>query len=424
MTIRNLIQMTGRDLARAPGRTMALAAGVAIGVAALVVVLALSAGIEQFTLQRLLGVLPDTLAVEPIYPELTLGPMRVQAPPRAPLDDAALEQIRRLPGVTQVVRQARLMTPTQIVINYKTIHFVTDCLVEGADAGLVAKEVAPGSNFIWSDVAAPMPVMLPTQIIEVLNTGFTVNTGLPPLNEQALVGQHFTLLIGSSSLKSTGGSPVDCVIVGLSDRIGLGGPTVPINALPSLAERLSPPSLVTTYRAVVSTSGGAAVARVSEAIKAMGFQVPSEEQARRVQATVSGVRLTLMGFALLVLAVAAIGIGNGLGLMIREERSQIGLFRAVGATQPEVMLVYLARATAVGLLGIAIGVCIGVGACQAARWIFSSSLGALGGGIAVPVTWTMVGLASAFGLGSSVLAGWGPARQAARLAPVEALRDR
>jgi putative ABC transport system permease protein len=114
------------------------------------------------------------------------------------------------------------------------------------------------------------------------------------------------------------------------------------------------------------------------------------------------------------LVVGAIGILTMMWITVRERTAEIGLVRAVGASAPQVAGMFLAEAAAVALLGGAAGVVLGVGLGAALRRLWP--------GLPVETPLEFVAAALAVSLGVGLLAGVLPARRAARLDPIEALR--
>jgi putative ABC transport system permease protein len=126
------------------------------------------------------------------------------------------------------------------------------------------------------------------------------------------------------------------------------------------------------------------------------------------------------------LAVASIGIVNTLVMAILERRREIGIMKAIGASDSDVKRVFFAEAGAMGLVGGGAGVLLGwlIGrAINAGTNIYLARQGA--GSVEVwYVSWWLVAGAIGFSLAVSLLAGWYPASRASRLDPVEALRYR
>jgi putative ABC transport system permease protein len=144
------------------------------------------------------------------------------------------------------------------------------------------------------------------------------------------------------------------------------------------------------------------------------FSVTSQQQLLDVAQTVSGtLTLLLVGIGSISLLVGGIGIMNIMLVSVRERTREIGIRKAVGAKRGHILAQFLVEAVVLSALGGLIGVALGLAASfvigQAAGWGFVFS----------PIT---VVVAIAFsGLVGIVFGVW-PARQAARLDPIVALR--
>jgi putative ABC transport system permease protein len=114
------------------------------------------------------------------------------------------------------------------------------------------------------------------------------------------------------------------------------------------------------------------------------------------------------------LVVGAIGILTMMWITVRERTEEIGLARAIGASASQVAVLFLAEASAIALLGGAAGVTLGLGLAALLRWIVP--------GLPVHTPLSFVGLALVVSLATGLLSGVLPARRAAELDPIEALR--
>jgi putative ABC transport system permease protein len=181
-----------------------------------------------------------------------------------------------------------------------------------------------------------------------------------------------------------------------------------------------------TYGAVtVRVKNPKDVPAIEEAIKKMGFSAFSLLDATkglRIVFTVFDSFLTLFGS--LALTVASLGIVNTLMMAILERRREIGVLKALGATDGDVKSLFFAEAATMGFFGGTVGLLFG--------WLIGQALSfAIGIYLrqqdlpSVPIShvplWLAV-LAILFGTGVSLLAGLYPAAHAARLNPVDALR--
>ena len=121
----------------------------------------------------------------------------------------------------------------------------------------------------------------------------------------------------------------------------------------------------------------------------------------------------LAGVASISLVVGGIGIMNIMLVSVRERTREIGIRKAIGARNRDILLQFLVEALVLSILGGLIGVVVGV--------IASAVIGALAGwGFTFnPITLVV---ATLFSLVVGVVFGVWPARQAARLDPIAALR--
>jgi putative ABC transport system permease protein len=113
------------------------------------------------------------------------------------------------------------------------------------------------------------------------------------------------------------------------------------------------------------------------------------------------------------LVVGGIGIANIMLVSVVERTREIGIRKAIGATNQAILSQFLTEAIVVSLVGGAVGVAIGVGLALAAAILFKFPF--------VVSLWSIgAGLTLAFTVG--LIAGVIPARNAARLDPIAALR--
>ena len=131
------------------------------------------------------------------------------------------------------------------------------------------------------------------------------------------------------------------------------------------------------------------------------------------EASVSTLASLLAAVAALSLAVGGIGIMNIMLVSVTERTREIGLRLAVGARPRDVLRQFLIEAATLSAIGGAIGVALGLGAAQ---------IVAMKAGWPLLVEPAGVALSVIFSAFVGVFFGWYPARRAANLDPVEALR--
>ncbi len=137
---------------------------------------------------------------------------------------------------------------------------------------------------------------------------------------------------------------------------------------------------------------------------------------------VSSMTAFLTAIAAVALLVGAVGIANTMFTSVLEKTKEIGIMKAIGATNKDILVIFLLNAALIGLIGGLLGIFFG--------YILSGYLPALLGG-ALPfgrggastiITLKSVVMALLISIGIGTLSGAVPAYQASRLRPVDALR--
>ena len=139
---------------------------------------------------------------------------------------------------------------------------------------------------------------------------------------------------------------------------------------------------------------------------------PSDALAARLLAADASTSLFL-GLGAIALLIAGVGIANVMLISVLERRSEIGLRRALGATQVHIGVQFMGEALLLALLGGIGGVAAGAGLTAAFAWYH-------GWALLLPPSAVALGLGAALAIGC--VAGLYPALRAARLAPTDALR--
>lgn len=140
----------------------------------------------------------------------------------------------------------------------------------------------------------------------------------------------------------------------------------------------------------------------------------------QLESTMSSFRLMAFAVAGISLLVGGIGIMNMMLTNVTERIREIGLRKALGAKRADITAQFLLESIAICVVGGVIGVAVGYGAAWLLAGLAGSSLGYEN---LVPVITPQTALVAAgICCGIGVLFGFYPARHAARLDPVEALR--
>lgn len=164
-------------------------------------------------------------------------------------------------------------------------------------------------------------------------------------------------------------------------------------------------------------------------VEALGFRTHSGAKwfaAAKREVTLIAAGLNL--FAFIALFVAAVGITNTLVTSVVERTKEIGILRAVGATRGQVMSLFLMEGALIGTFGALMGLALARGlAAWADGWVQSLIAGQMDGQKMLSTTifvfpgWVWAG-SIAFAVGVTTLAALYPARRAAQIHPIEALR--
>jgi putative ABC transport system permease protein len=452
---RDLTELAVRNLREAILRNSLTTLGVAVGVASLVAMLSLGVGLQALASSRLTkSGLFDAVFVTSRRGFGGPG----EGPPKPnpiahekfkPLDEDARRQFAALPNVVDVYPQIRFLTD----VRYQGNSYSTNVLgVPESSRATSAFDSITGKYFssptaeeaiLQADFAkelSPQPATLVGKEITLRYAERRAVSSDEISKEQDIDKQLDEMMSGGISIVSREKKLRIAGIIESDPSAGIGGfgggrVFLPIRT----AEQLHPAqandvqdfvrgggSGKPTYAALtIRAKSPKDVLQIEDAIKKLGFNAFSLLDAARSLRLVFTVFDLFLGlFGSLALTVASLGIINTLVMAILERRREIGVLKALGATDGDVRSLFFAEAGAMGLFGGIFGVALGWLIGEALTWgatIYLRRQDLPGVRISY-VPWWLALSAIAFAVAVSLIAGLYPAGRAARLNPVEALR--
>lgn len=151
------------------------------------------------------------------------------------------------------------------------------------------------------------------------------------------------------------------------------------------------------------------------------FSVMSSDTVTDMVGNIMGtIQLAVIAFASIAIFVGGIGIMNTMYTSVKERTKEIGVLKAIGATRKHIVLIFLFEAGIIGLIGGIGGVALGILLALLVQSLFSAPGAVFYLEAHVSLWLVLFGLSFSFIVGC--LSGFLPAKQAAKLEPVEALR--
>ncbi len=409
MNYRDLFGTAGESLLRTKSRSLLTVLGIVIGIAAVILMLAIGRGAESLILSQVTDLGSDLVFVEPASGDPMAGPPNPFIEQSITNDD--LEAMKES-DFFDVVSPAIM---TSVAVSHG--EFSDYAQIEGTDEvylGVFPADLKYGRFLEKSDIDSYEKVaVLGVEIAEDF------------FGEQDPVGEK--IKIKSTTFR----------VIGVFEKQGS-------RFFQNLDKRISIP-YTTMQRDVLGVDyinyiAAVAVGNVEEAKEELrwimremheidnpegdpakdNFFVSSQEDATEIIGVVGSVlSILLSSIAAISLIVGGIGIMNIMLVSVTERTREIGLRKAVGATHSEIMKQFLIESVLLTMVGGLVGVLMGAATSIGIGWIVKSFF-LDGWMISVPpnaiflafVVSTIVGLV--FGIY--------PARSAAKLNPIEALR--
>ncbi len=376
--------------------------GIVVGIAAVVALISVGQGVQGYINDQLASFGSDFIAVSAGSPKSASG---MGASPFMSATSAALttndaEAIRGLGGI----RAVHTVSAMRGDLGYRGDNITT--AIMGVDPGIFDDfgsmfKVRDGRVLSSSDSHV---VIIGGQIADdSFKTKITVGRPIELGNTTFRVAGIFDKSTGSVFSTDT------MVVMTAADGRAFMGASKPPNAVDIILVKTQPGAnpedvandITLRLRNVRHVTEDNQDFRVSTAASVMS----------RINTITAVVSLFLGGIAAIAIIVGGIGIANTMFMSVTERTREIGVMKAVGAKERDIMEVFLIESGLLGLIGGTIGIVIGSG--------LSVVLNSLG--VPAVLTPQLLLFALAFALASGMLSGLFPARLAAKLEPVVAL---
>ena len=396
MYYRDFLTLTTSSFLAARMRSFLTGLGIAIGIAAVILLTSIGEGLHQFVLQEFSQFGTNIISIQPGKTQTQGSNVGVFGSSRQlSLEDA--DALRRLPYIESV--NPSVMGNAELKFNGKTRR--TTVFGEGREfAQAFTMKVQSGT--FWPDAddeQARAFVVLGSKVKQELFAGQN------PLGEYLRVGGQRYRVIGVMEPKG------QVLGMDLDDAV-----YIPAARAMELLNRPGLMEIQVAYRADVAAEQVTRLIkdRMIERHGREDFTLISQEEALEVLGSVLNV-LTFAVAALggISLLVGAVGILTIMTMAVTERTAEIGLLRALGARENQVLMLFLGEAIMLSALGGIMGLLIGVGIAQGLHLIIPS--------LPVHTPWLYAVLAELTAVTIGLVAGVAPAMRAARLDPVEAL---
>jgi len=292
-------------------------------------------------------------------------------------------------------------------------------------------EVVEGKEDIeWVELATESTQVLRPKQVSLSNKAkrqAVVNQSMLALlgiKENEAVGKKFkvSFIIGSDLIPETKAGvkslPVEYEIIGV-----IPGEKTPLFYIPFIDLRSL--GVVNFSQAKIIVSKQELLAKVRKQIEAAGFQTSSvADTVAQIDRLFGTLRLLLGVVGLVALSVAALGMFNTLTVSLLERTREVGLMKAIGMKSFEIRELFLAESQVLSFLGGVLGIVLGFVAGKILSLVLSTLSVARGVGFVdvahIPLKFVLLVLFLSLGVG--VLTGTYPARRAAKISPLDALR--
>lgn len=432
---RDLLRLVWTNLNRMRFRAALSAVGVLIGTAAVVILISLAAGLQRSATRDLtsIGPLNEITVMPGAFFQAFGGASTGIGQRESRLTPAFLRELARRPGVAAVTPRETLAAQVSIRFN----RLIGSGSVVGVDARAIRSlgwQVETGALQLgrWQALVGarvgdrfvdPRRRVTAGAVEAADLQGQTLTLELTRFAAEGAAADKNVRLRVAGVLAERGGADDYSIFIALPDLEEL-------NAW-AAGQRVNREREGYSQATIVVERADRVLGLEQELLNQGFFAFSARTALQQINTIFLVIQVIMGGIGGIALIVAGLGIANTLTMAIYERTREIGLMKAVGATNRDVMTVFLAEAGAIGVSGGIGGLAIGLFVSQvinviARAYITAQAAGPGGAGngpinvVAVPLWLPLLALSFAMGMG--VLSGIYPAQRAASLDPVTALR--
>jgi putative ABC transport system permease protein len=402
--------------------------GIVIGVAAVVAIMSISEGMQQSLESNLGGLGADIITISPGASRATGGFMSGGGGPPG----ASMTSSTRTSSSTSTQESKNLTKrDMQTIVSVDNVEIVTGTVSGRGELYYLAETVTvsvTGVNPVtWNEVTTSTLAsgrFLTAGDFNTILVGSRVANSMfkQPLvvNRQVTIeGVNFKIvgILNESGSSMMGGGGSDSGIIMPIEAARSTLDDVGIDELDSIIVKVDDENLVDE---TMSSMDDALMLSRHVTNKTKDYSISSAVAMQEtISATLESMTFFLTAIAAVSLLVGAVGIANTMFTTVLERTKQIGIMKAIGAKNRDIMTIFLMNSALVGLVGGAIGIAIGTAASMVVVLPMMGGRMAGGGNVVSPQL-MLLSLAIAVGIG--ILAGLIPAYRASKLKPVDALR--
>lgn len=396
------IQLALQSIGSAKGRSLLTMLGIIIGIAAVILIVSIGEGVKQQVAAQTAHYGRDVIVVQPGGGQYGTLAANLLLSPQGSLSAADIDAVKTVAGVDQVVPIAAVAGTIQgdTTINSPIVIATSVNFPE-----VTKHKLAYGTFFdASSDISA---VVLGSQLAQKLfEDSVPLGRTVTFRGEQFIVGG--ILKPFASSPFSLEASFNEAMFMPYAKAATLTGSDPAISQLFIKTAPDSDASAIaqSVRRTLVAKHGGANDVSVHTALSA---------DTSTAGDTIHLLTLMTIGIAAIAFIVGGIGIMNVMLVSVTERTQEVGLRKAIGATNQQILRQFMAEALVLSAVGALLGILLS---------FMSIGLLRLYSPLQPVIVWQIFVIAPLVGLATGLLFGTFPAIKAARKDPIEALRRR